>query len=44
MLISHIRQTLKDHERVRARIEALKGLRRGEVNLVLQHERVLRAL
>ena len=34
MLISHIRQTLKDHERVRARIEALKGLRRGEVTIV----------
>jgi DNA-binding transcriptional LysR family regulator len=34
MLISHVRQTLKEHERVRARIEALKGLRRGLVTVV----------
>jgi DNA-binding transcriptional LysR family regulator len=34
MLISHVRQTLKEHERVRARIEALKGLRRGDVTVV----------
>jgi DNA-binding transcriptional LysR family regulator len=34
MLISHVRQTLKDHDRVRTRIEALKGLRRGEVTIV----------
>ena len=34
MLINHVRQTLKDHERVRARVEALKGLRRGEVTIV----------
>jgi len=34
MLISHVRQTLKEHDRVRGRIEALKGLRRGDVTLV----------
>jgi len=34
MLITHIRQTLKDHDRVRSRIEALKGLRRGDVTIV----------
>lgn len=33
LLIAHVRQTLKEHERVRARIEDLKGLRRGEVNI-----------
>jgi DNA-binding transcriptional LysR family regulator len=34
LLINHVRQTLKDHERVRTRIEALRGLRRGDVTLV----------
>lgn len=34
LLISHVRQTLKEHDRVRARIESLKGLRRGEVTIV----------
>lgn len=33
LLIGHIRQTLKEHERVRSRIEDLKGLRRGEVTI-----------
>jgi DNA-binding transcriptional LysR family regulator len=33
LLISHIRQTLKEHDRVRTRIESLKGLRRGEVTI-----------
>src|SRR5262245_54459024 len=34
MLITHVRQTLKEHGHVRARIEALKGLRRGDVTIV----------
>jgi DNA-binding transcriptional LysR family regulator len=34
LLIGHVRQTLKEHERVRTRIEALKGLRRGDVTIV----------
>jgi DNA-binding transcriptional LysR family regulator len=34
MLITHVRQTLKEHGHVRARIEALKGLRRGDVTVV----------
>ncbi|NWG25299.1 MAG: LysR family transcriptional regulator [Pseudorhodoplanes sp.] len=34
LLIGHVRQTLKEHDRVRARIESLKGLRRGEVTIV----------
>jgi DNA-binding transcriptional LysR family regulator len=33
LLIAHVRQTLKEHDRVRARIEDLKGLRRGEVTI-----------
>jgi DNA-binding transcriptional LysR family regulator len=33
LLIGHVRQTLKEHERVRGRIEDLKGLRRGEVSI-----------
>lgn len=33
LLVSHIRQTLRDHDRMRTRIEALKGLRRGEVSI-----------
>jgi DNA-binding transcriptional LysR family regulator len=33
LLIQHVRQTLKEHDRVRARIEDLKGLRRGEVTI-----------
>jgi DNA-binding transcriptional LysR family regulator len=31
MLIAHVRQTLKDHDRLRRRIEGLKGLRHGKV-------------
>ena len=31
MLISHVRETLKAHQRVEAHIESLKGLTRGEV-------------
>lgn len=34
LLINHVRQTLKEHERVRTRIEALRGLRRGDVTIV----------
>jgi DNA-binding transcriptional LysR family regulator len=34
LLIGHVRQTLKEHERVRTHIEALKGLRRGDVTIV----------
>src|SRR5258706_9391079 len=33
LLIGHVRQTLKEHERVRSRIEDLKGLRRGELSI-----------
>jgi DNA-binding transcriptional LysR family regulator len=33
VLISHVRQTLKEHERVQAQILDLKGLRSGEVTL-----------
>jgi DNA-binding transcriptional LysR family regulator len=33
LLIAHVRATLKEHERLRGRIEALKGLRRGEVTI-----------
>jgi DNA-binding transcriptional LysR family regulator len=33
MLLSHIRQTLREHERMRAEIHALKGLGRGEVTV-----------
>lgn len=34
ILINHVRQTLKEHERTRTRIEALRGLRRGDVTIV----------
>jgi len=34
LLIAHVRQTLKEHERVRTLMEDLKGLRRGEVKIV----------
>ena len=33
MIISHVRQTLREHERVQNRIEDLKGLRRGQVTI-----------
>ncbi len=33
LLIAHVRDTLREHERVRARIEDLKGLRRGKVTI-----------
>ena len=33
VLISHVRDTLKGHQRVEAHIEALKGLTRGEVTI-----------
>jgi DNA-binding transcriptional LysR family regulator len=33
VLIAHVRETLKEHQRVRARIEALRGLTRGEVTI-----------
>ncbi|HUZ71974.1 MAG TPA: LysR family transcriptional regulator [Stellaceae bacterium] len=33
LLIAHVRQTLKEHERVRGLMEDLKGLRRGEVKI-----------
>jgi DNA-binding transcriptional LysR family regulator len=31
LLIAHVRQTLREHERMRARIEDLRGLRHGKV-------------
>lgn len=31
MIVSHVRHTLREHERMQARIEDLKGLRRGQV-------------
>jgi DNA-binding transcriptional LysR family regulator len=33
LLIGHVRQTLREHERVRVRIEDLKGLRHGKVTV-----------
>jgi DNA-binding transcriptional LysR family regulator len=33
LLIAHVRQTLKEHERVSTLMEDLKGLRRGEVKI-----------
>lgn len=33
VLIAHVRETLKSHQRVMAQIEALKGLKRGEVTI-----------
>jgi molybdate transport repressor ModE-like protein len=33
LLIAHVRETLKDHARVMARIEDLKGMRRGQVTV-----------
>ena len=33
VLIAHVRETLKSHQRVEAHIEALKGLTRGEVTI-----------
>lgn len=33
LLIAHVRQTLKEHARVHALIEDMKGLRRGEVTI-----------
>jgi DNA-binding transcriptional LysR family regulator len=33
LLIAHVRQTLKEHERVRGLMEDLRGLRRGEVKI-----------
>jgi DNA-binding transcriptional LysR family regulator len=33
VLIAHVRETLKGHQRVEAQIEALKGLARGEVTI-----------
>jgi len=33
LLIAHVRQTLKDYQRTRARIEDIKGLRQGEVTI-----------
>jgi len=33
ILIAHVRETLKGHQRVEAQIEALKGLARGEVTI-----------
>ena len=35
IMIRHVRQTLKDMERVQRRIEELKGLRRGEITLAI---------
>jgi DNA-binding transcriptional LysR family regulator len=33
LLIEHVRQTLKDYDRVGSRLEALKGIQRGKVTL-----------
>lgn len=33
MVIAHVRETLRGHERMRAQVEALKGLARGEVTV-----------
>jgi len=33
LLIAHVRQTLKEHDRVRGLMEDLKGLRRGELKI-----------
>ena len=33
LLIAHVRQTLKEHERVSSLMEDLKGLRRGEIKI-----------
>lgn len=33
LLIGHVRQTLREHERVRARIEDLRGLRHGRITV-----------
>lgn len=33
LLIAHVRQTLKEHDRLRIRLEDLKGLRRGQVTI-----------
>jgi len=33
VVIAHVRQTLKEHQRVQARIHALRGLQRGEVTI-----------
>ncbi len=33
LLIGHVRETLREHERVRARIEDLRGLRQGKVTV-----------
>jgi DNA-binding transcriptional LysR family regulator len=33
LLITHVRETLKGHQRVEAQVEALKGLTRGEVTI-----------
>lgn len=33
MLVAHIRETLRNHERMRAQIESLRGLSRGEVTI-----------
>lgn len=33
LLIGHVRQTLREHERVRARIEDLRGLRQGRITI-----------
>src|ERR1700735_2826372 len=33
VLIAHVRETLKGHQRVEAQIAAFKGLTRGEVNM-----------
>ena len=32
-IVSHVRNTLREHERMRLRIEELKGLRRGQVTI-----------
>lgn len=35
MVLAHVRQTLREHEALRARIEEMKGARRGEVTIAV---------
>ena len=35
LLIRHVRETIRDFERTRSKIEELKGLRRGEISIAL---------
>jgi DNA-binding transcriptional LysR family regulator len=37
LLIAHIRETLKQHERLRTRIEELRGVRGGQIRIAAMH-------